>query len=349
MEFSWKGEAKGRVRILVTGVGGNVGQGILKALAHSRLASWVVGTDANPLSMGLYAVDRGYVVPIASDTEHFVEEFTEIIRKENVQLVFVGPDQEVVNLAYLRERIEAETGAVVLVAAPEIVEQCHDKWLTILLFERLGLDHPATVLCNDKPGLAALVETSGFPLITKPRKGFASKGVRAVSDIKGLSEAARELGADGVAQAYLGSDDEEYTGVILARAPGDVATSFVMRRELLQGTSYRVEPVFNDRLNEVVAEWGRRLNIVGPANFQFRLDNNIPTCFEVNPRFSGTVGMRYLFGYNDVAMAVRYFALGEQIEQPDLRHGTVMRYWNEYFLPDKSWDDIKTHPPRGDA
>ncbi|NGZ29320.1 MAG: hypothetical protein G8345_20850, partial [Magnetococcales bacterium] len=97
--------ATGRVRILVTGVGGNVGQGILKALRASGLASWVVGCDCHPLSVGLFAVDRGYVVPPAPHSS-FAHVLAEILIQEKIQLVLVGADAETLAISRLRDSLQ---------------------------------------------------------------------------------------------------------------------------------------------------------------------------------------------------------------------------------------------------
>ena len=55
------------VNVLVLGVGGNVSQGILKALALSTVPCRVVGACVDPLSAGLYTADRAYVAPMADD------------------------------------------------------------------------------------------------------------------------------------------------------------------------------------------------------------------------------------------------------------------------------------------
>ena len=88
MRHCWQGCPEGRARVLVTGVGGNIGQGILKALKAARLASWTVGTDCRAASVGLYAVDRGYVVPSA-DADTFADALCTIIDREEVDVVLV--------------------------------------------------------------------------------------------------------------------------------------------------------------------------------------------------------------------------------------------------------------------
>ena len=51
------------IRILVTGVGSLLGQGILKSLSVSSLDCRVTGTDYFPSAVGLYWIDKGYILP----------------------------------------------------------------------------------------------------------------------------------------------------------------------------------------------------------------------------------------------------------------------------------------------
>lgn len=328
----WQGKSTGSVRVLVTGVGGNIGQGVLKSLAACGLASHVVGTDANPLSLGLFQVDKGFAVPKATDPGFF-EAFAAILRAEQIHIVFVCADTEILPVAMLRDRLEAATGAKVILSAPEVVERCADKWLTAQWFCQARLPHPQTVLASDAAGLESLAVRTGFPVVVKPRCGYASMGLVVARNPEHLRAAAAVLGDSGIVQQHLSSAEHEYTAATFSSRPGEVEAGIVMRRELLQGTSYRVEPVFDAELTGAVLGWGRAMQGLGPLNFQFRVTDKGPVCFEVNPRFSGTVGIRFRFGYNDVELAVRAFVLGQPVVQPGLSPGMVLRYWEEVFIP----------------
>ena len=51
------------IRLLVTGVGSLLGQGILKSIQDSSLDTSIIGTDYFPSAAGLYWVDKGYMLP----------------------------------------------------------------------------------------------------------------------------------------------------------------------------------------------------------------------------------------------------------------------------------------------
>jgi len=339
MTHSWKGAPEGRARVAVTGVGGNVGQGVLKALAHARIASWVVGTDAQASSAGLYLVDRGYRIPLASSPE-FKDAFCRILETERIDIAFVAADAETIHLAHLRDDIQRRTGTRVLVADADVVERCHDKWLAAQWCADAGVPHPATVRADDTEGVRRLCDLFGGHLVVKPRCGFGSRGVTVVkTEAEALTFAGR-LGEDGIVQQHVGTEDQEYTSAALCDGDGKPLAVAVMWRELNLGTSYRVYPACDPALQSTVHDWAARLKAAGPINFQFRMTKDGPICFEINPRFSGTTGLRFHFGYNDVEMAVRHFVFGEEVAQPELCQGVVLRYWDEVFIPSTSWPDM---------
>jgi carbamoyl-phosphate synthase large subunit len=226
----------------------------------------------------------------------------------------------------------ARTGAFVLVADPASIERSHDKWLTAQWFAGEKLQHPVTVRADDRAGISDLIDRFG-QVVVKPRFGFGSRGLVFSSNAAEIVAAAEKLGANGIVQQHVGADELEFTGAVLCDRNRKVRASLVMQRELLHGTSYRIHPVEDAELTRAVEEWAARLAAIGPLNFQFRLASQGPICFEINARFSGTTGVRYLFGYNDVELALRHFVFDEPIERPPVSNGVVLRLWDEMHLP----------------
>ena len=55
------------MKVLVTGAGALLGQGILRSLLDSPLRPTLVAVDPSPLSAGLYWTDHRYLIPMATD------------------------------------------------------------------------------------------------------------------------------------------------------------------------------------------------------------------------------------------------------------------------------------------
>lgn len=324
------------MRTLVTGAGGNVAQGILRALDACGLASWIVTTDMDPMAVGLHVGDRGYVVPRATDPS-FADAMIGIIRKERVDCVLAGAHAEIPSLASLRGRIEEETGTRVIVGSAEKVRRCHDKALTYEWLREVGIPHPETARSDDRDAVRSLLNRHGLPLIAKPREGFGSDGVLEVRDEEQLSAI---HSPKILLQQLVGTPRDEYTAATFSDGDGRVRASVVMKRLLLRGTSYHVELTEDPEIQREVERWAEALGMVGSCNFQFRVHRGTPTLFEINYRFSGTTFIRAALGFNDVEMAVRHFVLGEPVGRPTMRRAVALRYWEELIIPGHDFESL---------
>ncbi len=79
-----------------------------------------------------------------------------------------------------------------------------------------------------------------------------------------------------------------------------------MRRDLLEGTTYRAEADFPEIRREAV-RIAEALKPMGPSNIQLRMHGGRPVCFEINIRFSGTTPIRARLGFNDVEAALNHY------------------------------------------
>src|SRR5687768_10955170 len=91
--------------IIVTGVGGVVGQGILRNLIDMGLDVKIIGTNVVQVSAGNYLCDQVYEVPFAHH-EDYVPTMLEICRKENAELIIPSTDYEVYYLSANRHRFQ---------------------------------------------------------------------------------------------------------------------------------------------------------------------------------------------------------------------------------------------------
>jgi carbamoyl-phosphate synthase large subunit len=164
------------LNVMVLGVGGNVSQGILKALALSKVPCRVIGACISSLSFGLYTVDQAYISPPASDPA-FQDWLIRLCRTEQVHAILSGVEPVLTVLAEAAGTIHAETGAVCIVSTPECLAVGNDKLLTTQWLGKNGFSFPKSVDAANSEGVDSLVRESGYPLIAKPRCGRGAQGV----------------------------------------------------------------------------------------------------------------------------------------------------------------------------
>jgi carbamoyl-phosphate synthase large subunit len=318
------------LNLLVIAVGGNVSQGILKALSYCSIPHRVVGVDISAAQFGLYTVERGYVGPWSNDPA-FVDWLIDLCKKESIHAILTGAEPVVRVLAENKAIIEAATGAVSCVSDLSIIDLGDDKLDTCVWLREHGFAYPAFAASEDWAGLEGLVEQHGYPLVAKPRIGGGSRGLFFVEEEADLLYAHRKKRY--VVQAHIGSDASEYTvGCVLDRS-GQVAGSIAMQRVLLGGTTYRAFLGDFPEVRKVASAIATALGAWGPCNIQLRVTEDGPVCFEINPRFSGTTPIRAHFGFNEVEAVLRHYVLGVPMpEMPAVTQGIALRYWNELYV-----------------
>lgn len=331
------------MKVLVTGAGALLGQGIIKALKRSSLNPRIVAVDPSPLSAGLYWSDSAHLVPLAS-SPGYLKRMREILALEKPDALLVGTDVELRVFAEARQDLKGEFGVEVLVSRPAAVQIADDKWLTSEFLRKAGLGYVPSCLPGSHMQFADEV---GFPLVVKPRIGARSVGMTIVHDRTEL-----ERGVEGrpgvVVQKLVGRDDTEYTAGTLTFA-GKCNASIVMRRDLRDGNTYRAYSDSFPELNRQMRLTAERLDAYGPANFQFRLEDGTAKIFEINCRFSGTTPLRAHAGFNEVEMALRHVLRGEPVMQPEVRPLVLLRHWEETVVESKHIIDKPAQRSMSDA
>jgi carbamoyl-phosphate synthase large subunit len=315
------------INVAVTGMGNPLGQNIMKALKLSSLPLKFFALDANPLSAGfLQAVP--VLCPRAS-SPNFVEEFIVFLKRTNIRAVFFGTEAEPSILRPHRNKIEEEANTKLMMNDASVLSIADDKYLTAVHLAGSGLDHPMSAPAEDDAAVSALIRKAGFPLIVKPRKGSASRGLARVKSESELSSYRRP---GFVVQECLLPDNAEFTVGVYRTGAGIPIATTVIHRDLDFGLTYRgiIEdrPEIADYANAVAAS----LNATGSCNIQLRYTKRGPVCFEVNPRFSSTTPIRAYFGVNEPELCIRELVLGETLKPVTARAGGVLREWNEIYL-----------------
>src|SRR5690242_10663581 len=97
-------------KVLVTGIGGNVGQGIIRNIVKCNYDVEIIGTNINDFSAGNHLCDKFYKVPFAYD-DAFIPAIQKIVKEENIALIILSTDYEVYYLALHKDVIQTEIAA----------------------------------------------------------------------------------------------------------------------------------------------------------------------------------------------------------------------------------------------
>lgn len=323
------------ITILVTGAGGGVGEGIIKALrAIHDIDLRIVAADMSHWAAGLYAGDVMRLVPRASDSR-YVDAIIDLCRSEGCTYYLPGTDVELAVCAANAPRIAQEAKVHTVVSSPEVVRIADDKRETVRFLESSGLAYPRTFLRSEWVAGAL-----PLPLIVKPRSGCRSIGLEVVRTEELLARALART-EEIVLQEHLGDEDSEYTCTVVT-CGGEPSSAAVLQRWLRAGDTYRVVPVRNEEIERYVVQAARALaalGAVGSCNFQLRLDRGVPKIFEINARFSGTTPLCAELGMNPVESYLKRH-LGLAYDGAVRTDVVILRHWAELVVPRERFDAL---------
>jgi carbamoyl-phosphate synthase large subunit len=120
--------------ILVTGAGGGLGQGIIKALRHiPDMKLRIIAGDIDPRSPGLYWADQGIIIPAAS-ASNYVDALTKLCAHEYVDFYIPGTDSELSLCAQIAAQLRNTTGTEIIISPPDVITIANDKYRKIMTY-----------------------------------------------------------------------------------------------------------------------------------------------------------------------------------------------------------------------
>lgn len=320
-------------RILVSAVGGDLGQSVIKCLRDFNPVPYILGCDMNPYAGGRADVDLFLQAPPVKETEKYKDFLLKIIQEKQINYVFPLSDVEILFFHDHRDWFR-DCPAVFVVNEPHIIDTFMDKYKTAAFFKNNGFLYPETYLPEEYSG------QMGFPLILKRKQGSGSQKLFKVADAEEFDFYLKR-NSGMIIQEYLrqkDGKDNEYTSGIFndGQTPGAYVITF--RRFLAPGGfSQQVELVTEGPAVEFAIHLAQVLHFKGSLNVQFRLTDRGCVAFEINPRFSSTVYFRHRFGFKDVLWAMDLFE-GKTIHYtPVFKKGVGVRKFSEVIFEEETF------------
>lgn len=327
---------KKRIKIAISGVGGGVGQSIIKSLYNTNYT--LVGLDGDILGTGLYAVSKAFKIPFANDL-HYIDAVLSICRSENCRIFFPGLDAELGILSKNIKRFD-DIGTTVVVSRPEVVDICDNKLQTYSFLSSNNISAPHTFKLLDFLNNPKVLK---YPIIVKQQKGGArSKNVfliRGKKELESLFVKDDFKKNEYVAQEYVEGDEYTCGTVNLNEKCYGV---IIMRRILREGDTYKCFSEKNKRIEGEVLKVMKVLKPFGACNVQLRLKNGKPYIFEINARCSGTTAARAICGFNEPKMIADYICYNKK-PLYNIKKLTILRYWKELVVKNKNIERLESN------
>lgn len=313
-----------RPTVLVTGIGGNVGQGILRILRQNFPKFRLIGTDVGTLTAGHHFCDAFHHVPYSYEPA-YAEIMVQICCHEGVDLIIPATDYEVFYLGQIAGELPQ-----LIASPPETARIFIDKLATYRAFAHVDLPFARSWLPGEYQGECAQI-------IVKPREGRGSRGLYLNPPDPGTFD------ETFMVQELLAG--MEITTAFYVKAEKRLNGMITFERSLAAGMTERCEitHAYDAALQPLITGMITSFDLRGPCNVQSIVTSDgtvVP--FEVNCRYSGTSSIRAQLGFPDVVFGVQEYLLHEEPSLPTTSAcGAAVRVYMDIIYPGRSLSDIK--------
>lgn len=285
------------MNILVSGIAGDIGISIGQILQRSVFGAGLIGCDIHSEFHASDIFRSTHILPRVGSTGYLAA-LRNTIREHSVDVFIPSSEPELRWLADNPGYLET-LGARCILASQYAMEVSFDKLTTSKHLKSFDLPTPWSVSVSDSPN-----GPPELPCILKSRAGAGNSAVHFVDDREKCNHYSR-LYPSYIWQEYLPETKGEFTCGVY-RCLDDSVRVIAMRRRLAAGVTAYAQVVHEASIIELCRQIAESLDLRGSINVQLRLvEGRGPVVFEINPRFSSTVGMRHRIGFCDLIWSIQ--------------------------------------------
>jgi carbamoyl-phosphate synthase large subunit len=311
-----------RKTVLVTGIGGNVGQGVLRNIRDLNWDICIIGSDIASFTAGNYLCDSTYKVPYSYE-QNYITEIIAIVDKHNVDVILPTTDYEVYFLSLHQDKIKAR----VVASEATLAQKYLDKYETYL--HHFSLDIPFA-----KTWLPSQFDSQVKDIIVKPREGRGSRGIEINPKFP------THFSDDYLIQPL--HKGKEITTAFYVKKDCTLHGLFTMERELTNGATSKSKTCkdYDEELEKIILKMIQFPGLRGSINLQSIVEEDgtiVP--FEVNCRISGTNSIRHNLGFQDVKYSLQEYLLNQEPDEIHAIDGIAVRLLYDVIYPNATQEN----------
>jgi carbamoyl-phosphate synthase large subunit len=326
-------------RILVTAVGSDVSDGIVRCILSEMKDVLLFGCDIKPFVPNLNHLKKYFHIP-QYDTDAYWPIIQSVCIEYQITYFIPTSEPEIIFMDRHRDFF-TENNIYLIINNSRIINIVTSKYRTAKFLRRNNVFAPDTFLPEFLPPKIQ------YPLVVKPDFGRGSKNIAIVNNEESLKKALVTIPSP-IIQEYIGSDEQEYTVGVFSN--GSDICSIAFKRKLgYGGMSVFVETIVDTELESIALKCAKLFELVGYINIQLRLKNGKFHIFEINPRISSTVCFRHKLGFKDVIWWLRIINGEKYNYQKKIISGIIgLKVFNEqiFYPPFEMKMELPPPPPQ---
>ena len=277
------------MKILVTGAHGDIGCSVGKIIKLEFNTFRIFGMDTQNNGPGDYLFEKIYKSP-SSFNEYYLKTIKKIYKKFDLIIPCTEPEINYITKKKLYEAFP------ILINKPEIILKFNSKIKTFKLL-RSYFKNLSSNFFYKKSDIK-------FPFFFKKNIGYGNKGYSLIKNYNQLKNKINNK--NWVGQEYLSGKNNEFTCSIIKLK--NFEKVLILNRKLHRaGYTYFVRVIKNKKLENILINFARKINLYGSINVQLKIIRNQFKVFDINTRLSSTVMMRNIIGFKDCVWWIKDF------------------------------------------
>ncbi len=313
------------VNVLVTSCGSTPSQILCRNLANDSRVSKLILVDMKNIRSCVtpYFFNKGnifYYRTPASVFKRYLQTIKRICEKENIDLVIPTMPQDIISL------FVPEFNVTVDITATKDSLRFLDKRKTAELFAEAKIPQPKFYPSR---------ETIEFPVLAKPRFGFAGEGHQIINSYEQEVNFFRNMGyINNLVQEYIPNTNEYTTDVVCDKSGNILGQCTRERIATKNGLCTIAETVCIPEIVEWVEKICSKFKFYGQINIQCLKNRAEDYLFtEINPRCAGSAAISYAAGLNLAEMVIdAHLGIKGKIYLEPRTGVKMLRYWSEVFI-----------------
>ena len=304
-----------------------------------RRSDIIMGTSNSEWAPALRYCDKTFYMP-AILADSYIDAMLQLCRDEKVDVLLSFLDPDVHVLAQHYEDFTA-MGVLPILPKPAASTVCFDKLATAGFLQAHGFRAPKTYENTVQVNTALVEGRLSFPVIVKPRFGFASKNVFRADDVGEMENYVQHYESMIIQEMLQG---EELDLDICNDIHGQEVLAVVPWKKVASraGEVEAAVTIDNADLLAIGARLGRLVGQAGPMDVDVFKVRNEYHILELNPRFGGGYAVSHLAGADYPGMLVRMIR-GERVAPRIGEYQRDVVMMKEYKIACGSVSGISSH------
>lgn len=286
----------------------------------------IIITDNFELAPALYEVSKHYITKKWYEKGYW-EDIENICINEDIGLVLSLIDSELELLAKRKQKFN-KMGVLVNTSSTDVIKNSFDKYKTLEFLKKNNYNWIKSYINYNNVADDAANGILSFPLITKPRKGSGSAGIKIVYNLEQLKQVCN-LNNDILIQEYI-NGQEIGADVYVDLISGEVISIFTKKKLKMRAGETDKSVSFKDNgLFQLIAAFSKDFGLKGVNDIDIFEKEGKYYISEVNPRFGGGYIHAYAAGVNFPGFLINN--MNGIVNSPDIGNYENDNYMMKYF------------------